>query len=132
MAADAALFSADGASSPTANTISTSAGLAQADAVAVRQRRSIDALIVDEGAEARLPVVEHADRHARCTISAWTREMSPPGSRRSVSLRRPMVNDGLSMRKNPPAERVGHEQAWFVDERHGTCHALWHSSEAAL
>jgi tRNA pseudouridine38-40 synthase len=30
-------------------------------------------------------------------ISAWTREMSAPGRRRSVSLRRPMVNSGLSM-----------------------------------
>src|SRR3954469_17217833 len=30
-------------------------------------------------------------------ISAWTREMSAPGRRRSVSLRRPMVKSGLSM-----------------------------------
>src|SRR3989442_12620388 len=30
-------------------------------------------------------------------ISAWTREMSAPGSRRSVSLRRPMVKSGLSI-----------------------------------
>src|SRR5262249_31916200 len=30
-------------------------------------------------------------------ISAWTREMSAPGRRRSVSLRRPIVNSGLSV-----------------------------------
>src|SRR5882672_7001117 len=30
-------------------------------------------------------------------ISAWTREMSAPGSRRSVSLRRPIMNNGLSI-----------------------------------
>src|SRR3954469_16695710 len=30
-------------------------------------------------------------------ISAWTREMSAPDRRRSVSLRRPIVNSGLSM-----------------------------------
>src|SRR4051812_27752657 len=30
-------------------------------------------------------------------ISAWTREMSAPASRRSVSLRRPIVNSGLSI-----------------------------------
>ena len=43
-------------------------------------------------------------------ISAWTREMSAPDRRRSVSLRRPIVKSGLSIGHDPPAERVGHDQ----------------------
>ena len=36
--------------------------------------------------------------------------MSAPGSRRSVSLRRPIVNSGLSIGDDAPAERVGDDQ----------------------
>jgi len=91
-----ALFSTDGASSSTKNTISVSP--AWPSRIWSPCASSFSLIL------SPLTNVPNRDCLSRMVhdpfstvISAWTREMSAPGSRRSVSLRRPIVNSARSM-----------------------------------
>ena len=113
IAADAALFSADGASSPIGEDDLHVGGLAEADAIAASVRASIFSSLT------KVPKVDcrSCSTHASPsrTISACSREMSAPGRRRSVSLRRPIENTALSigtMRR--PSASVTIRRGWSV------------------
>src|SRR4029079_13340567 len=96
LAADTALFSTDGASSSTKNTISVSPEWPRRIWSPCASTRSLYfsplTNVPNRDCLSRMMQVPFS-----ILISAWTREMSAPGSRRSVSLRRPMVNKALSM-----------------------------------
>ena len=72
------------------------AGIPEPDLVAVRQHFSLVICSPLTNVPKRDCLSRMTQRRSRRVISACTREMSAPGSRRSVSLRRPMVNSGLS------------------------------------
>src|SRR5262245_66621098 len=60
-------------------------------------------------------------------ISAWTREMSAPGNRRSGSLRRPMVNSGLSIgtMRRPSASVTTRRGAGGISTIQGSAHYIF-------
>src|SRR5262245_61739020 len=60
-------------------------------------------------------------------ISAWTREMSAPGSRGSVSLRRPIMNSGLSIgtMRRPSASVTTRRGAGGISTIGGSAHYIF-------